>query len=701
MLYRALFAISILVTLSACSDSSSNNTANNGTNNGSNNGTSNGSNNSIQDMGADLSSACDPVPECADNERLVGCECVWDMDRKCLVDSDCRSDEVCKQVDEHRICWWTPPPVRVCPGTEGCDQGGDGVFYAGAASRSLVLEGFETPKPAGIDEENYMNFSPFQMPEDAWNDCGYDGICPEDEGYTAPDEGEGDGYPQGMWIAGFTNGRPAQTCPEEKIGCAELDCCVSKWAHDNTMVQVTVYRHNDITIAFAAVDAVGIFHSTQERVLERLPDEWGVDLLIIGATHNHEGPDMEGQWGPGATAPLASGVDPKYLENFYAKTVEAIGEAVGNLEPADVSATVLDVGTRGMAINDSRTPYIFDDNVPIVWARSKATGETISTMMSFANHAEVLWSDNPYITADFFGYVRKHVENGLPEVTDMGGATRPALPGVGGVTVLFAGAVGGLIYPGPGGARNYADEPVSEDHSWEAADAVGQTLASHVLGAINSGALTPITEPTLVFSTRRFLTDIENTMFKLAGFILKVFERDIYNTKMIGRSFAPGNPMVQSQTAIVRLGEVTFFTAPGEVFPETLVGGFPGKPRIQTPVVGDTEERKVAATCDVQGLPTPNDDGIYPCIIKKDAENPPDWTMAPDGPYGYELIPGEFPFFIGLGMDHLGYMVPEYDFAPIYVGTSPGDHYEETNAAGPRFLSDWLTALKETADALP
>ena len=33
-------------------------------------------------------------------------------------------------------------------------------------------------------------------------------------------------------------------------------------------------------------------------VREDVPVEWGLDYIMVHATHNHEGPDTQGLWGP-------------------------------------------------------------------------------------------------------------------------------------------------------------------------------------------------------------------------------------------------------------------------------------------------------------------------------------------------------------------------------------------------------------------
>jgi hypothetical protein len=666
------------------------------------------------EVGEDMTPPVDMKPErCAEAEPCKqgyfydgDCECKISFDRECETDADCREGEVCKQFAREGsdkmdlVCWLDPASLTVvaCPGGPGCANS-DGELLAAARSMVITPDGFETPKPGGLDEDGVtMSFNPPVRNDNQWNDCGYDGLCPGDEGYTAPDEGEGDKELQGMFIAGFSSGRPAQYCPEELIGCDGPECCVSKLAHDDLKVQIAVLRKGEVTVAFAVIDTIGYFHTYIDEIRERVEQESEVDLLIMSSTHSHEGPDTVGQWGPGNPAPMRPGRDPYFMKKIQDQTVLGIKEAVASLEPAKAEVAVLDTGIDGLAMSDSRPPYIFDDNVPVVYLTNKDTGAPIATMLSVANHAEVLWSGNVFLTADYFHFARKYIREGLPW-TEVGGDVdpKPALEGMGGVTVMFAGAVGGLINPGSADAKDYAGR-VFDSHGFAKADAVGQRIAMHVLEAKRDGVLQQIEVDQLSFATKRFLTPISNPIFLLAGFILEVFERDIYNaTNISGTNFTPTPPMVMSQVAVVRLGPLTFFTAPGELFPESLVGGYPGRTSTQSPVIGDIEGTKSTITCGPDGLPLPENNGTYPCIVKFGQENPPDFTKAPEGPYGYDLVPGEYPFFIGLGMDFLGYMVPEYDYEP---DNAPGSHYEETNGASGELIGDWRTNLLEAVDAL-
>ena len=226
-------------------------------------------------------------------------------------------------------------------------------------------------------------------------------------------------------------------------------------------------------------------------------------------------------------------------------------------------------------------------------------------------------------------------------------------------------------------------------------------VAEIVLGAASRGELSALSAPdggppSLRFASKRVLIPITNEVFLLGGFVFKLFARDIYNAAHLGGViFRPHYPQVMSELAVVKLGDLTFITAPGEVFSELLTGGYPGRTSAQEPTIGDLEELRVGRACGPDGLPI--EGGSEPCVVRPTQENPPRWEEAPEGPYVYDLT-GERPFFIGLGMDFLGYIVPEYDFQ---TGAVAGSHYEETNSASGEMTTLWREGIRELLELLP
>ena len=88
--------------------------------------------------------------------------------------------------------------------------------------------------------------------------------------------------------------------------------------HDPLMARAVVCAHGKIKIALVSVDLVGLFHPLVEKIRRRLP---GFTYVLVSSTHNHEGPDTLGLWGPNS---LQSGVDPAYLTRVEDGIVAAV-----------------------------------------------------------------------------------------------------------------------------------------------------------------------------------------------------------------------------------------------------------------------------------------------------------------------------------------------------------------------------------------
>ena len=76
--------------------------------------------------------------------------------------------------------------------------------------------------------------------------------------------------------------------------------------------------HDNKKIAIVSVDVVGLFNDVAERVRKRLP---GFSYVLVSSTHNHEGPDTMGLWGPNL---FTSGIDADYMKQLEAGIVKAV-----------------------------------------------------------------------------------------------------------------------------------------------------------------------------------------------------------------------------------------------------------------------------------------------------------------------------------------------------------------------------------------
>ncbi len=598
-----------------------NNTPNNEPNNEPNNDPNNTPNNDPNNT-PNNNPGCQSDAECSGGRRCTSDgTCRARFDRGCAADEDCRTHESCQDVGGGaRACVRAELPIVICPGAEGCAQA-EGALSVGASKKAITPPGFEQPLPEFLDGSIFVGDPDIIDGEVTFYDCGLDQLCEGDPGYAGPDLGEGDGHMQGAWIAGFDHSRPAlRYCPELEGGLCPLDQpWVGEMAHDDIFARAVAFRQGDTTVVFVVVDTVGFFYDEALKVEALLDPAIDVDLLVISATHSHEGPDTMGQWGPGAQGsdlPINSGAEPWWMEFLDRQIAAAVTEAVEGLRPATIKAAMGDTGVRGFGVQDSRDPWIFDDDLAVLQADDAETGEPIATILNWGNHAEALSDDNHWITGDFPGAACRYVEGGMVEVRgDDDQIISPAVEGRGGVAVFMMGSVGGLITPLRGAV---AVDRAGQGHSsgtYEMSEAMGQQLAMKALGLL---AEAPSVEaPPLRFATVEYTLPIENLQFHTAFFGLNLFDRDIYNATTDQPFSATNQPSGLTRASIVTLGNVTFYTIPGEIFPELLVGGYdPERQYTFTPVVGDGTRVECGAD-------------LLPIACAAHADCPADWACDP------------------------------------------------------------------------
>ncbi len=534
---------------------------------------------------------------------------------------------------------WTPE--LACPGdTSGICDGADGALSAGAAAVTITPTCFESWTDLNGDAQ-------WGDGED-FLDCGCDRLCPGDAGYSAPDEGEGDGVFQAVWIAGFQNGRPASG------------------VRDDLWARALVLDQGDTRLAIVAVDLVGWFYEDVLRTRELLGEELGVDHLLIASTHVHEGPDTMGLWGRTATS---GGYDPDYAAYVRERTVEAVAAAVADLREvgsltvgsADITDYSTDKGTRNL-IRDSRDPTVIDERVRAALLLDTG-GQTIASLVSWGNHAEALADGNTLLTSDLAHNIRRSMEEGVRWEAYQ-------RPGLGGVSIFLNAAVGGLMTP-LGVDFTDPDGITWSDYSFERSDAMGQMVADIAMDALEGGQVE--TAPALSFAAQTLKLPVENWGFQ-AMFLSGIIERTLYDYDAGELIDEDNTPRVLTEIDQVTLGPLQLLSVPGEVFPELAIGGYDGS-RIGSPLE---------------------------VLIDEDNPAPPDLSLAPAGPYWLDRLPTEHGWLLGLGNDELGYIIPSYDFVTDetlpYLEEAEGDHYEETNSLGPETADLLDEAIAELLD---
>jgi len=527
-----------------------------------------------------------------------------------------------KPVDSAAPEW---SPDLVCPGAAGCTNA-DGPLRAAAAVRDITPPCFESWTDLDGDGS-------YSKTKDEFLDCGCDRLCPEDEGYTAPDEGEGDDAFAAVWMGGFSAAHPA-------MGVA-----------DGIDARVLVLDKGDTRIAIASVDLVGFFYD-DVRATRALLEERGleVDYLLVSATHNHEGPDTMGLWGERTGK---TGYDPDYLAYVHQNLADAVEESVAGLtEVGEMKVGRVypeDEHERGIAnvIDDSRDPVIIAEELGVLHL-TDTSGATISTVVNWGCHPETLGNDNFLLTSDFAHALRQTVE---------GGSSWDAYSteGVGGTAIYLQGMVGGMMTT-LHTTTHTPDGAVHSGATWDKTDAIGVLLGEMALQAVDEAQVVSNTD--LYVAQTIFTMPVDNIAFQ-AMFRIGVFPRELSGYDPDAPLDDDNVPEVETEMDHLRIGPLEMLTIPGELLPEVAIGGYDGS--------------KTGST-------------LYE-LVQEENPNPPALDQAPQGPYLREQMGGEFNWVLSLANDELGYIIPAYNFKVHenvpYLDEADGDHYEETNSLGP------------------
>jgi hypothetical protein len=391
--------------------------------------------------------------------------------------------------------------------------------------------------------------------------------------------------------------------------------------HDSISARAVVLSDGDTKIALVAVDVVGVFLPTVEQVREKLP---GFKYVLISATHNHEGPDTLGLWGPN---PFESGVDADYLKKVINGCVDAVKAADKVRKPA-----IATIGTASdpSLLRDTRLPVVLHDELVAIRFEDSSSQKPLGVLVQWNCHPESLDSKNTEITADFVHYTVAHLSKsqGCP-------------------VAYFTGTVGGLMTTL---RLPVKDEQGNElrDGTFEKADRYGTLvglLADKALKSVQPVSLTPFD-----IRSREMLVPVENNLYRLA-WQLGTLNRQLYPWEGTAtpKQFTPTKDVskpaaIKTELGYLKLGDLEIGVIPGEIYPELVLG------KVQDP-------------------PDPG----------------ADFPDAPIEPSIYGQFKAKHKLLIGLGNDELGYIIPkrQWDEKPPFCYGLKKAQYGEGNSVGP------------------
>ena len=389
--------------------------------------------------------------------------------------------------------------------------------------------------------------------------------------------------------------------------------------HDPLMARAVVLQDGARKVAIVSLDLVGFFLPHVERVRKELP---GFTYVLVTSTHNHEGPDTLGLWGP---TPLQSGVDPAYVKFVEKQIVAAVKAADAALKP--VSARLGSVKAPEL-LHDNREPYIKHDD--LVMLEFRAGAKTTGLVVQWNCHPETLDRTNTLLSADYVGYTVKHLQE------------KYRCP-----VVYLTGTVGGLMTSLKVEIKDAAGKPLA-DGTYEKTERYGVLLGEAAERALKGAK--PIKLTPLEVRSRALFLPIDNKLY-LAARQFGVFEREAFLwTGDPDKAEPAKNPGVdtrlclRTELAFLRFGELEAAAIPGEIYPELVLS------KVQDPV----------------------DPGA-------------DFPDAPIEPGLYAQMRGPQRMLIGLANDEIGYLIPkrQWDEKPPFCYGRKAAQYGEMNSLGP------------------
>ena len=427
-----------------------------------------------------------------------------------------------------------------------------------------------------------------------------------------------------------------------------------------------VVANGSRTIAIEVLDNEGAFNvyltAIRSQVAAMLPQGASLDSndIFISSTHDESAPDSIGLYGVNAAT---SSANPYWVTFMEHQAAVAIVDAYDALQPATITYTET-IQPSNLRQCWSSYPFVDDQLVPVLQARSVATQQVIATLADVSQHAETLGfnggssvdpgapspqptldQEKTWLTADWPYWFRASLESTY-----------------GGVGIEMAGSVGSNETPSvfptaisrtpqqfvdashPAGCRTEftGDESTTVALGYYAESrSLGQDLATAVINALPGGET--LSSGEIDGARADVCFQVTNALFDVAGIAGVFSARPGYADPSCTVPIpVPPNgsttaTYLKSEVAAFRIGDGTFVSIPGEVFPFTYLRSFLGPEDMPCPDPNSSG--------DCGGPPNPT----VTCASGNPYALPP-WLM-PHMHTGYRFI-------VGLGEDMVGYIFP-------------------------------------------
>jgi len=287
-------------------------------------------------------------------------------------------------------------------------------------------------------------------------------------------------------------------------------------------VRALVLEDSDTRVAICSTDFLGFPGVLCDKVRRQVPGIAAGNILI-GATHNHSGPDCYGF--PDREGKTSADVE--YLNGVCAKLADAIKQAVRELQPSHVK--IATGRARGKIAYNYYAENLYDPHCDVMQLL-EPNGKPLATLVNYACHPEVIGPDQGILCPDFVGPL-------YDRIRQRGGGTG----------IFMNGALGGMVTAdcrGPDGR---------DIQTWDECIRIGNLLADEALRIVADARVHK--DPKLLCGCTTIEFPVENEA------LLAIVKRS-----PLGFSLGEENT-VATQVNVVNLGDAQILTIPGEALP--------------------------------------------------------------------------------------------------------------------------------------
>ncbi|MEC9464908.1 MAG: hypothetical protein VX834_03935 [Myxococcota bacterium] len=417
-----------------------------------------------------------------------------------------------------------------CPGMAGC-EGIGGPLYVGVATEVIT--------PA----------------VEHWEDHNANGV--RDDGESFEDLNGNDVWDP-VWLAGAAAGRAATG------------------VHDDLWARVLTVEKGDTSLGLVALDLIGL-SQPDVVAIRRAANALGLgfDHIAVVSTHQQQGPDTLGMWGP---ARRESGVDPLYMAWVGEQVIAALRRA-----KADARVTTMRVGQTQAPhlVRDARLPEVPDHPVHTL-GFVDGRGEMFASLVIWGNHPETLGPNNTSITSDFPHFLRGAMERYYP----------------GSTSIFVNGILGGVTTPrGVVGCPDETGQQQCAQGTFERAAYIGEELAALAMESLRDEVARVDHEPRLALRRQPMMVGIENPLAAVEVLLglnqRRMFSKDgrmVWGDELRELSLPEvlsGAWKFDSEVNALTLGPVQLLLVPGELYGELWRSDSKGFSLVEHPVGAD------------------------------------------------------------------------------------------------------------------